>query len=267
MSTNRQRALQSPTGFGLRSSLQRARASLAMGTPEDAAEYAADFRDGGFWFGVATAPAHQENQLDDIWQKFAREGHVAAWKNVPRAEERLRAWSEPETDIRLAAETGIKVYRMGVDWGRLVPHCTLDTLDPEDCRIQDDKALERYAEILQMVRRYDMKVMMTLFHHSFPVWGTFPADGLRQADEKRGGSGDSAKDPRASGSGTGLMWQHPNAANLFVSFALDVVRRLGHLVDFWVRARPSLFLRTTTNRAQNTVGTPNVESGVPGRLW
>lgn len=40
--------------------------------------------------------------------------------------------------------------------------------------------------------------------------------------------------PRSSGSGTGAMWQHPNAASLFVAFGVDVVERLGHLVDFWV---------------------------------
>jgi len=198
-----------------------------------AADAAADFSD-DFWFGIATAPAHQEDQLDDVWQKFAREGHVRAWKDVPRAEERLRAWSEPETDIRLAAETGVQVYRMGVDWGRLVPDCSLDTTEPDSCRIQNEAALKHYEEILGLVRRYGMKVMLTLFHHSFPKWGTWPEEAVAAAAKQRERDKGDLSDRLNAGSGTGLMWQHPNAAQLFVTFGLDVVRRLGHLVDFWV---------------------------------
>jgi beta-glucosidase/6-phospho-beta-glucosidase/beta-galactosidase len=198
------------------------------------ADAAADFSDGDFWFGIATAPAHQEDQLDDVWQNFAEEGHVRAWKNVPRAEERLRAWSEPETDIRLAAETGVQVYRMGVDWGRLVPDCSLDTTDPDSCGIQNESALRHYEEILGLVRRYGMKVMLTLFHHSFPKWGTWPDEAVASAARQRERQKGDSADPLNAGSGTGLMWQHPNAVRLFVTFAVDVVRRLGHLVDFWV---------------------------------
>ena len=147
----------------------------------------ADFGDDpdSFWWGIATAPAHQEDGLDDAWLRFAREGNVRAWTNVPRAEERLRAWSEPETDIRLAAGLGVQVYRMGVDWGRLVPHCRLDEPDARKCRIQNVAALERYERILRMARGYGMKVVLTLFHHSFPIWGTWPsADVLAAANDR-----------------------------------------------------------------------------------
>lgn len=34
-----------------------------------------------------------------------------------------------------------------------------------------------------------------------------------------------ASDPRDAGSGTGVMWQHPNAERLFVAFGYDVIRR------------------------------------------
>jgi len=197
-------------------------------------EAAAEFGDADFWFGIATAPAHQEDSLDDVWLAFAQQGHVRAWKNTPRAEERLRAWTEPETDIRLAAETGVQVYRLGVDWGRLVPECSLDATDFDACRIQDEAALRHYEEILTMVHKYGMKVMLTLFHHSFPKWGTWPEEAVAAAAEERERAHGDSSDPRNAGSGTGLMWQHPNAIELFVTFALDVVRRLGHLVDFWV---------------------------------
>lgn len=46
---------------------------------------------------------------------------VVGWKNVPIPEQRLRFWTEPEVEIGLAAETGIDILRLGIDWGRIVP--------------------------------------------------------------------------------------------------------------------------------------------------
>lgn len=36
-------------------------------------------------------------------------------------QERLRFWSDPDAELKLAKETGISVFRMGVDWARLMP--------------------------------------------------------------------------------------------------------------------------------------------------
>jgi beta-glucosidase/6-phospho-beta-glucosidase/beta-galactosidase len=47
--------------------------------------------------------------------------HVRAWLNIPLAAERLRFWSNPEVEINLAKEAGSTVFRLGVDWGRIVP--------------------------------------------------------------------------------------------------------------------------------------------------
>ena len=83
---------------------------------------ALDFRDGNFYFGVATAPAHVEDQLDDIWLDFADQGGVRAFFNTPKAEERLRFWTHPEEEIRLVKESGVKkcfVWELiGGDWFR-----------------------------------------------------------------------------------------------------------------------------------------------------
>lgn len=43
--------------------------------------------------------------------------NVAAWHNVPHPEERLRFWSDPDIELKLAKNTGVQVFRMG---GRLV---------------------------------------------------------------------------------------------------------------------------------------------------
>lgn len=36
-------------------------------------------------------------------------------------EERLRFWSDPDTELKLASDTGVQVFRMGVDWTRIIP--------------------------------------------------------------------------------------------------------------------------------------------------
>ena len=36
-------------------------------------------------------------------------------------EERLRFWSDPDTELKLAKDTGISVFRMGIDWTRIMP--------------------------------------------------------------------------------------------------------------------------------------------------
>ena len=117
--------------------------------------------DDSFWFGLATAPGHAEDNLDDAWLKFAKRGHVPAWNNTPRADERLHFWSEPDDEIALAAKTGATVYRLGIDWGRLVPHCTLD--QPEPCGVQNLTALGHYEHILRRVRAHNMSSMLSLF--------------------------------------------------------------------------------------------------------
>lgn len=76
-----------------------------------------------------------EDQLDDSWLDFAKATepgvnpdtnlpnplNVPAWHNVPFPEQRVRFWTDPVAEIKLAAEAGVKEYRLGVDWGRLVP--------------------------------------------------------------------------------------------------------------------------------------------------
>jgi len=163
-----------------------------------------------FFFGLASAPGHAEDQLEDGWMRAARQGKVAAWNNQAVPEKRLEFWTKPEVELDLAQQTGISVYRLGVDWGRLVSQ------DPEEARVcgtvadgfrqvQDADALQRYSDIIDMVQERDMKVMLTLFHHSLPTW----------AIDKGG-------------------WTNPDIVNEFVEFSCDVVERMGGRVDYWI---------------------------------
>lgn len=113
-----------------------------------------------FFFGIANAPAHVEDKLDDIWIDHANNGGVYAFYNHFMPERRLDFWSHPEVELDLAKELGVKVFRLGVDWERIFP----------EKDVVDYTALDRYEEIFDMVRERNMKIMLTLFHHTEPRW-------------------------------------------------------------------------------------------------
>ena len=124
------------------------------------------------------APCSQvEDELEDAWIQFAREGHVPAWKNHERPEERTRFWSDPSADIELAAATGVTIFRMGIDWGRLVgltgpPAEGSEETESRMGGVLINAAWNRYRTIMLEVKSKGMKVMLTLFHHSMPRYLT-----------------------------------------------------------------------------------------------
>lgn len=113
-----------------------------------------------FFFGVANAPAQVEDQLEDTWVEWGRNGKIPDFLNTPFPEDRIRFWTEPEREIALAKELGIQVFRLGVDWQRIFPFENQINFE----------AIARYQEILKLIRASGMKVMLTLFHHAEPDW-------------------------------------------------------------------------------------------------
>lgn len=242
---------------------------------DESSDTLADFNiteeENGFFFGLATAPAHVEDRLDDAWIQFAEQESVAgaeqkvdalmgsatadggsqqavssaqrglkgnkkslkvameamirgfekymevdgqegeeeeehipnvtAWHNVPHPEERLRFWSDPDTELKLAKDTGVTVFRMGIDWSRVMPHEPVNSLKES----VNYAALERYKWIINRVRSYGMKVMLTLFHHSLPPW-----------------AGDYGG------------WKLEKTVDYFMDFTRLVVDSVSDLVDYWV---------------------------------
>lgn len=116
----------------------------------------------------------------------------------------MKFWSEPDIELKLAKETGISVYRLGIDWSRIMPK------EPNGSRRDHDdinlSALDRYRWIVdRAIHFYGMKVMITLFHHSLPPW----------AGEYGG-------------------WKEDKTIDYFLHFTRVVVNRIGDLVDYWI---------------------------------
>lgn len=148
-----------------------------------------------FFFGVSNAPAQVEDGLDDTWMEFAASGKTSAFKNHAFPTEKLQFWSHPEIEIDMAKKTGVTVFRMGIDWGRVMP--TEGTFD--------EAVLVRYQEILKMVQARNMKVMLSLMHHSVPKWLA-----------AKGG------------------WTNPIAQEQFVLFAKILMERFNQNVEWWI---------------------------------
>jgi beta-glucosidase/6-phospho-beta-glucosidase/beta-galactosidase len=188
----------------------------------DSNKVIADFGNNFFW-GLGTAPTHVEDELDDAWLEFAENDQVAAWKNAKDPEQRLKFWTQPEVELDLAADTGIGVFRLGVDWSRLVPN------DPRQFhghalapgqglgRVQNRTALNHYKEIIDMVKERNMDVMLTLFHHSLPKWAS-----------DMGG------------------WTSEYMHLFFIDFISDVIDELGDRVKYWnTFNEPTIFVLLT----------------------
>lgn len=152
------------------------------------------FKD-SFLFGLASAPAHAEDQLDDIWKDWAEQKKIRAFDNTAKPLERLQFWSHSEIEINLAAQTGIQIYRMGIDWGRI---------QPEQNKFDED-VIQKYKSILQKVKSKNIKVMMTLMHHSVPKWA-----------QAEGG------------------WNNPNLKKSFFQFSQRMIDEMNPLVDYWI---------------------------------
>ncbi|KAL8244457.1 hypothetical protein R6Q59_010715 [Mikania micrantha] len=240
-----------------------------------------------FFFGLATAPAHVEDRLNDAWLQFAQDDikqdsteenettgsimgsaagaapaplkkkkslrvameakirglvkyieddastpseeephNVAAWHNVPNPEERLRFWSDPDTELKLASDTGVKVFRMGIDWTRIMPKEPVNGLKDSI----NYAALERYRWIISRVQNYNMKVMLTLFHHSLPPW-----------------AGDYGG------------WKSEKTVNYFMDFTRVVVDNLFEIVDYWVTFNePHIFCLLTYSAGAWPGGHPDM---------
>lgn len=64
--------------------------------------------------------------------------HVVVDLDLDR-EERVRFWSDPDTELKLAQGTHSKVFRMGVDWSRIMP---IEPVDGVEHAVSDFSGFE-----------------------------------------------------------------------------------------------------------------------------
>ncbi len=142
----------------------------------------------GFQWGVAMSAFQTEGHVENDWTDWAAAG------KAPLLGDACDSWNRWPEDVQLAADLGVKVFRMSVEWARI---------EPQEGAF-DEAAIAHYRDVLTAVRKAGMEPLVTLHHFTNPRWVA------------------------AAGG-----WADPRIVESFKAYAAFVGQRLGDLVDQW----------------------------------
>ncbi|WP_067825004.1 family 1 glycosylhydrolase [Nocardia inohanensis] len=107
---------------------------------------------GGFRWGVSSSGFQSEGFAPDSnWSRYARSGQAEDYRN---SVDFLHRYDE---DIQHAAELGVGVYRVSVEWARVQPN-------------PGEWDFSFYDRMIARIRSAGMQPMITLDHWVFPGW-------------------------------------------------------------------------------------------------
>lgn len=147
----------------------------------------------GFLWGAATA-AHQVegNNKNNDWWEFEQKGNVNNGETSGIAVDHYNRYEE---DFDIAKSLNHNAHRFSIEWSRI---------EPREGEFDMDE-IRHYAEVIKALKERGMKVMVTLFHYSSPLWFA-----------KKGG------------------WENKDAIKDFLRFVEQVLKYLGSEVDYWI---------------------------------
>ena len=149
----------------------------------------------GFLWGTATA-AHQVEGANTNTNWADWENHPGRIANGQKAGLASDWWGGRwKEDLKRALDSGQNAHRLSIEWSRIQP--TRDSWD--------EKALDRYVEVVRWMVDHKMTPLVTLHHFTDPIWLT-----------QMGG------------------WENPEIPELFETFTRKVVPALMEYVNLWV---------------------------------
>ncbi|WP_280217058.1 family 1 glycosylhydrolase [Nocardia neocaledoniensis] len=109
-----------------------------------------------FLWGVAASGFQAEGDAPDSnWRRYAESGSTKdPYLNSVDFRGRFRS------DIALAADLGVRVYRIGIEWARVQPQPG----------VWDENGLAFYDEVIGAITDAGMRPMLTLDHWVYPGW-------------------------------------------------------------------------------------------------
>jgi beta-glucosidase len=117
-----------------------------------------------FMWGTAISAYQSEgNNINTDWHYFEQierkkpDGERKIFEPCGKA---IDHWNRYKSDFDLAAQIGIKVHRLSIEWSRVFP---------EENKIDYD-ALKHYKEMLLQLKKRNIKVMLNLHHFTLPMW-------------------------------------------------------------------------------------------------
>ena len=111
----------------------------------------------GFLWGTATSAYQYEggNRLNQ-WYRWEQQGRIGN----DRCDNAVDWWERAESDFALAEQMGHNALRLSLEWSRI---------EPDEGR-WDSAALDRYRAMLEDLRDWHIKPMVTLHHFTEPLW-------------------------------------------------------------------------------------------------
>ncbi len=177
--------------------------------------------------------------------------------NLP--EHGVNYWDFYRTDHRLAKELGLNAFRLTAEWSRIFPEPTdqievgieregrlIKQVDVDESALQEldrlanQRAVKKYRQIIQDLRRRRMTVFLNLNHFTLPIWIHDPI----QARDSR-----LTKGP--------LGWLDERTITEFTKFAAYMAWKFGDLVDYW----------STFNEPAGVYGSYLVPIGFPPNVF
>ena len=174
----------------------------AMEQPKSAIQQPGDGRfPGDFWWGAATAAyqiegaAGEDGRKPSVWDTFS---HVAGrTKDGDTGDVACDHYHRFEDDVKLMAELGVKHYRFGISWSRIVP---------DGRGAVNEKGVDFYRRLTDSLLAHGITPHATLLHWDSP-----------QALEDRYGS-----------------WRSREMARDFADYCTATVQRLGDRITHWM---------------------------------
>ena len=121
------------------------------------------FPEGFIWGSASSAYQTEGSNFNNDWY----DAEVKE-KNKPLDKRRIKEpcgracdhWNRYEEDYDLAAEMGIHIHRLSIEWSRVFP---------EPDRV-DTASLDHYREMMKALKKRGIKVMLCLHHFTIPRW-------------------------------------------------------------------------------------------------
>jgi beta-glucosidase len=110
-------------------------------------------------FGISASSYHIEGgNYNTDWHQFEQEIFKDSPENMCGIA--VDYWNQWKSDHELLSELGISIVRTSVEWSRINP----------EPGVFDEQALQQYREMLCDLKKRNIKVILTLFHYTAPLW-------------------------------------------------------------------------------------------------
>lgn len=144
----------------------------------------------GFLWGAATSAYQVEgNNINSDWWEWEKLG------KSPASGDTCNQYNLFEQDFELIKQLNQNAHRLSLEWSRI---------EPEE-GVFDETEIEHYVKVLEYLKSLNIKVMLTLYHFTLPLWLA-----------KKGG------------------WENGKSVNYFDKFVQKIVPEIKDFVDLWI---------------------------------